>query len=97
MSHAKAEDGYFVTQNAGSHPERFPDGACGASTCQPVACVRSAARGVFHQASQPGARGLSDFTRKDKLCVTIGGIRFNHLPYHFMWAFSRGECASVVD
>ena len=33
----------------------------------------------------------------DKLCVTIGGIPFNHLLYHFVLAFSRWEYASVVD
>jgi hypothetical protein len=33
----------------------------------------------------------------DKLCITIGGIPFNHLLYHFVLAFSRWEYASVVD
>jgi hypothetical protein len=31
------------------------------------------------------------------LCITIGGIPFNHLLYHFVLAFSRWEYASVVD
>jgi hypothetical protein len=51
----------------------------------------------FPQTYLPGARGLSDFTHMDKLCVTIGGVPFNHLLYHFVLAFSRWEYASVVD
>jgi hypothetical protein len=51
----------------------------------------------FPQTHQPGVRGLSDFTRMNKLGVTIAGVAFGHLLYHFVLAFSHWEYASVVD
>jgi hypothetical protein len=51
----------------------------------------------FPQTYQPGVRGLSDFTHMEKLGVTIAGVAFGHLLYHFVLAFSRWEYASVVD
>ena len=51
----------------------------------------------FPQTYQPGVRGLSDFTHMEKLGVTIAGVAFAHLLYHFVLAFSRWEYASVVD
>ena len=51
----------------------------------------------FPQTYQPGVRGLSDFTHMEELGVTIAGVAFGHLLYHFVLAFSRWEYASVVD
>jgi len=82
------------------HPARFPDSM--RRTLERHISQWRALEGpnqevFFPQTYQPGARGLSDFTHMDKLCVTIGGIPFNHLLYHFVLAFSRWEYASVVD
>src|ERR1700687_5174790 len=82
------------------HPGRFPD-----SMRRTLARHISQWRALegphkeifFPQEYLPGARGLSDFTHMDKLCVTIGGVPFDHLLYHFVLAFSRWEYASVVD
>jgi hypothetical protein len=82
------------------HPERFPDSM--RRTLERHISQWRALEGpnrevFFPQTYLPGARGLSDFTHMDKLCVTIGDAPFNHLLYHFVLAFSRWEYASVVD
>lgn len=82
------------------HPERFPDSM--RRTLERHISQWRALEGpnkevFFPQTYPPGARGLSDFTHMDKLGVTIGGVQFNHLLYHFVLAFSRWEYASVVD
>ena len=41
----------------------------------------------FPQDRPPGHRGLSDFTAIGKLCVTVAGALFVHIPYHFVLAF----------
>ena len=51
----------------------------------------------FPQTYEPGVRGLSDFTHMDQLGVTIAGVAFSHMLYHFVLAYSRWEYASVVD
>lgn len=82
------------------HPERFPDSM--RRTLERHISQWRALEGpnkevFFPQTYPPGARGLSDFTHMDKMGVTIGGVLFNHLLYHFVLAFSRWEYASVVD
>lgn len=82
------------------HPGRFPDSM--RRTLERHISQWRALEGphkeiFFPQEYLPGARGLSDFTHMDKLCVTIGGVPFDHLLYHFVLAFSRWEYASVVD
>jgi hypothetical protein len=82
------------------HPERFPDSM--RRTFERHVSQWRALEGpnkevFFPQTYLPGARGLSDFTHMDKLRVTIGGVPFSHLLYHFVLAFSRWEYASVVD
>jgi hypothetical protein len=82
------------------HPARFPDSM--RRTLERHISQWRALEGpnkevFFPQTYQPGARGLSDFTHMDKLGVTIGGVPFNHLLYHFVLAFSRWEYANVVD
>jgi len=82
------------------HPARFPDSM--RRTLERHISQWRALEGpnkevFFPQTYQPGARGLSDFTHMDKLGVTIGGVPFNHLLYHFVLVFSRSEYANVVD
>jgi hypothetical protein len=82
------------------HPERFPDSM--RRTLERHISQWRALEGpgkevFFPQTYQPGVRGLSDFTHMEKLGVTIAGVAFGHLLYHFVLAFSRWEYASVVD
>jgi hypothetical protein len=82
------------------HPDRFPDGML--RTLQRRVSHWRALEGpakevFFPQEHLPGQRGLSDFTNMDELCVTVAGMPFHHLLYHFVLAFSRWEYASVVD
>jgi hypothetical protein len=82
------------------HPERFPDSmrrTLERHVSQWRALEGPSKEVFFPQTYQPGVRGLSDFTHMEKLGVTIGGIAFAHLLYHFVLAFSRWEYASVVD
>jgi hypothetical protein len=84
------------------HPERFPDSMRRTFERHRHVSQWRALEGpnkevFFPQTYLPGARGLSDFTHMDKLRVTIGGVPFSHLLYHFVLAFSRWEYASVVD
>lgn len=81
------------------HPGRFPDGTL--RTLQRHIrhwrALKGPAKEVFFaQAHAPGQRGLSDFTAMGDLCVTIAGVVFAHLLYHFVLAFSRWEHAEVV-
>jgi hypothetical protein len=82
------------------HPQRFPDSmrrTLERHVSQWRALEGPSKEVFFPQTYQPGVRGLSDFTHMEKLGVTIGGIAFAHLLYHFVLAFSRWEYASVVD
>jgi transposase len=49
----------------------------------------------FSQVHEPGRLGSSDFTHMDKLGVTIGGQRFDHLLYHFVLTYSNWEHVTV--
>jgi len=49
----------------------------------------------FGQIHKPGELGQSDFTHMDKLGVTIGGIPFNHMIYHFVLTYSNWESGTV--
>ncbi|WP_429401526.1 IS21 family transposase [Paraburkholderia sp. MM5482-R1] len=82
------------------HSGRFPDGM--RRTLERHVSRWRALEGpskevFFPQTYQPGVRGLSDFTHMEKLGVTIAGVAFGHMLYHFVLAFSRWEYASVVD
>ncbi|MBB5498626.1 hypothetical protein HDG37_002840 [Paraburkholderia sp. MM5384-R2] len=82
------------------HPERFPDSmrrTLERHVSQWRALEGPSKEVFFPQTYQPGVRGLSDFTHMETLGVTIGGVAFAHLLYHFVLAFSRWEYASVVD
>jgi hypothetical protein len=82
------------------HPERFPDSmrrTLERHVSQWRALEGPSKEVFFPQTYQPGVRGLSDFTHMEKLNVTIAGVAFGHMLYHFVLAFSRWEYASVVD
>jgi len=49
----------------------------------------------FSQIHKPGELGQSDYTRMDKLGVTIGGIPFSHMIYHFVLTYSNWESGTV--
>jgi hypothetical protein len=49
----------------------------------------------FPQEHTPGALCQSDFTSMDSLGVTIGGIPFPHLIYHFVLTYSNWETGSI--
>ena len=72
------------------HPERFPEGVL--RTLQRRIRQWRALEGppkevFFPQDHAPGERGLSDFTDMDELRVTLAGVPFAHLLYHFVFAF----------
>ena len=39
---------------------------------------------IFEQVHLPGQRGQSDFTHMDDLAITLAGVPFSHLLYHFV-------------
>jgi len=49
----------------------------------------------FPQTYKPGQWCESDFTRMKNLAVTINGIPFNHMLYHFVLCFSNWETGTV--
>jgi hypothetical protein len=49
----------------------------------------------FPQIYKPGQWCESDFTRMKNLAVTINGIPFNHMLYHFVLCFSNWETGTV--
>lgn len=49
----------------------------------------------FSQIHKPGELGQSDFTHMDKLGITIGGVPFNHMIYHFVLTYSNWETGTV--
>ncbi len=49
----------------------------------------------FAQIHKPGDLCQSDFTHMDKLGVTIGGIPFDHMIYHFVLTYSNWETGSI--
>jgi hypothetical protein len=51
---------------------------------------------IFRQEHPPGRLGLSDFTDRSDLDVTIAGQPLDHRLYHFRLAFSGFEHAHVI-
>jgi len=49
----------------------------------------------FRQSHTPGKQGQSDWTHCDELKVTIDGIAFPHMLFHFMLPYSRWETAYI--
>src|SRR5512135_984164 len=50
---------------------------------------------IFEQRHRPGERGQSDFTHMEDLGITIGGMAFAHLLFHFVLTYSNVEAVSV--
>lgn len=49
----------------------------------------------FPQVHRPGAQCQSDFTSMNALQVTLGGLRFPHLLYHFVLVYSNWESVGI--
>jgi hypothetical protein len=82
------------------HPGQYPEGTL--RTLQRHIRQWRAVEGppreiFFPQQHLPGVRGLSDFTAMATLNVTIGGVAFAHILYHFVLAYSRWEHAEIVE
>jgi len=80
------------------HPGRFSAGQL--RTLQRRVKVWLALEGparevYFPQVYAPGELGASDFTRMGSLGVTIGGVLFDHMLYHFTLVYSRWEDVTV--
>jgi len=50
---------------------------------------------IFRQIHIPGAQSQSDYTEMDALHITICGVHFKHLLFHFMLTYSRWEDVSI--
>jgi hypothetical protein len=50
---------------------------------------------IFEQRHRPGERGQSDFTHMDDLLITLGGIPYPHLVFHFVLTYSNVEAVTV--
>ena len=80
------------------YPGRFSDGQL--RTLQRKIKTWRATEGpakevFFPQEHKPGRLSQSDFTRMNKLGVTIGGEIFNHLIYHFVLTYSNWETGTI--
>ncbi|MEA2077107.1 MAG: IS21 family transposase [Candidatus Marinimicrobia bacterium] len=49
----------------------------------------------FTQVHKPGQLAQSDFTRMNKIEVTIGGHPFDHMIYHFVLTYSNWETGTI--
>lgn len=49
----------------------------------------------FPQVHQPGIQGQSDFTSMNGLDITISGLQFPHLLYHFVLTYSNWEYVQI--
>jgi hypothetical protein len=50
---------------------------------------------IFEQRHRPGERGQSDFTHMEDLGITMGGVAFPHLLFHFVLTYSNVEAVTV--
>ena len=50
---------------------------------------------IFEQVHQPGRLGQSDFTHMDDLGITVAGVPFPHLLYHFVLTYSNVEAVHL--
>jgi hypothetical protein len=79
-------------------PGRFQDGQL--RTLQRKIKVWKAVEGppkevFFDQVHTPGALGASDFTCMNDLHITLAGVPFDHLVYHFVLTYSNWETGTV--
>jgi len=80
------------------YPGRFSDGQL--RTLQRRVKIWRASHGpakqiFFPQVHYPGKLCQSDFTSMNELGITINGIRFDHLLYHFVLTFSNWETGTI--
>ena len=80
------------------YPGRFADGQL--RTLQRRVKVWRATEGparevYFAQVYKPGVLCQSDFTSMNKLRITIAGLLFDHLLYHFVLPYSNWETGSI--
>ena len=52
---------------------------------------------MFELRHEPGVMGLSDFTELKGVTITIGGMPFEHLLYHYRLAYSGWEYAQIIQ
>ena len=52
---------------------------------------------MFLQNHEAGRLGLSDFTKLKRATITIAGVAFKHLLYHFRLAFSHWSSMKVIE
>src|SRR5438128_365542 len=50
---------------------------------------------IFEQQHRPGERGQSDFTHMADLGITLGGVPFAHLLFHFVLTYSNAEAVTI--
>ena len=50
---------------------------------------------MFEQVHQPGILGQSDFTHMEEIQVTLAGVPFAHLVYHFVLTYSNIEAIQI--
>ncbi len=50
---------------------------------------------IFEQVHLPGRMGQSDFTHMEDLHITLAGVPFAHLLYHFVLTYSNVEAVSI--
>lgn len=50
---------------------------------------------IFEQVHQPGRLGQSDFTHMDDLAISLAGVPFPHLLYHFVLTYSNIEAVHL--
>lgn len=49
----------------------------------------------FPQRHEPGKLGQSDFTHMTSLGVTLGGVPFEHMVYHYVLTYSNWEACTI--
>jgi Mu transposase, C-terminal domain len=80
------------------HPGKYQDGQL--RTLQRHVKTWRATEGLpkevfFAQKHKPGRLSQSDFTDMTELGITIGGIAFKHILYHFVLTYSNWESGTV--
>ncbi len=52
---------------------------------------------MFELRHTPGAMGLSDFTQLKGVTITIAGVPYKHLLYHYRLAFSGWQYVQIIE
>jgi len=81
-----------------THPGRFPDGQLRTlqRRMRSWRAIKGPAKEVFFpQVHIPGELSESDFTHMTALGVTIRGVLFEHLLYHFVLTYSNWETGTI--